>query len=79
MTKTQARRLEVRVQPRAGRAGVEELGPGRFKVRVTAAPEKGRANRQVLNLLAAHLSLPPSRLIIRSGRSARSKVIEIVP
>jgi uncharacterized protein YggU (UPF0235/DUF167 family) len=47
--------LTVKVQPRAKTPGVEKLGEGLFRVRVKAAPEKGRANREVAERLAEYL------------------------
>jgi uncharacterized protein YggU (UPF0235/DUF167 family) len=67
--------LRVKVQTRSKTPGVEDLGPAGFRVRVTAAPEKGRANLEVIARLAAHLDLPPSRLkIVRGGTSCLKTV-----
>ena len=67
----------MRVHPSARRARVEELGPREYKVHVTAAPEKGRANEQVLEALAGHLGLSVSRLRLVRGAAARLKTIAI--
>ena len=69
--------LSVKVQPRSSRPGVEETGPGEFKVRVKAAPDKGRANAEVIELLAEHFDVPPSRIKIVRGEIARTKTIII--
>jgi uncharacterized protein len=67
--------LAVKVQPRSRKPGVEETGEGEFRVRVMSAPEKGRANREVIERLAAHLDIAPSRLrIVRGGTSSRKTV-----
>lgn len=68
-----ARILTVKVQPRAKAPGVEETGPDSFRVRVTAVPEKGRANREVVERLAGHLGVPPSRLVLVRGASSSLK------
>ena len=47
-----AKLLEVKVQPRSKKPGVEKLADGTYRVRVLAAPERGRANREVLERLA---------------------------
>jgi uncharacterized protein YggU (UPF0235/DUF167 family) len=74
-----ARILTVKVQPRSKAPGVEELGLGDYRVRVGAAPEKGRANREVVERLAAHLDVPPSRLTLVRGASSSRKIFKIEP
>jgi uncharacterized protein YggU (UPF0235/DUF167 family) len=69
--------VRLRVSPGAGRAAiVGRYGDG-WKVRVTAAPEHGRANDAVLRLLADALSLPRESLTLVSGHSARDKIVEL--
>ncbi len=68
----------VRVLPRARRPGVSGArrdagGRVLVELRVSAPPEKGRANREVTRLVAGLLEVPPSAVHIRSGESARSK------
>ena len=72
-----ARIVTVKVQPKAKSAGVERTGENEFKVRVRAAPEKGRANREVLERLADFLGVPPSRLTILRGETSSLKTIRI--
>jgi uncharacterized protein (TIGR00251 family) len=69
--------LTVKVQPRAKKPGLEQVGPRAFRVRVRAAPEKGRANREVIERLAEHLGVPPSRLTIVRGETSSEKWIEV--
>jgi uncharacterized protein YggU (UPF0235/DUF167 family) len=72
-----ARTLSVKAQPRAKAPGVEELGPDRFRVRVRAAPDKGRANAEVIERLAAHLNVPPSRLTLLRGATSSQKLFRL--
>jgi uncharacterized protein (TIGR00251 family) len=67
--------LTVRVHPRSRKSGVEKLGPAEYKVQVTAPPEKGQANSEVLATLAAHFSIPVSRIRILRGEKSRVKFI----
>ncbi|HPW16763.1 MAG TPA: DUF167 domain-containing protein [Candidatus Aminicenantes bacterium] len=68
-----ARILTVKVQARSRAPGVEAAGPDEFRVRVRAAPEKGRANKEAAERLAAHLGLPPSRLTLVGGAASSRK------
>ena len=71
--------LSVKVQPRSKAPGVEKLPDGSFRVRVQAAPDRGRANREVLERLAGFLDVPPSRLSIVRGEGSSSKWIKVEP
>lgn len=72
----------VRVTPGSKKNEIAGLwrGPGgetRLAVKVTAAPDKGRANAAVLKLLSKSLDIPKSALVIASGASSRLKTLEI--
>ncbi len=75
-------RLRVRVQPGAGSnsvVGVEHDAEGTafLKLRVTQAPEDGKANRAVTRLLAKAWRVPASAVTVVTGHKARRKVLEI--
>jgi len=72
-----ARILTVKVQPRSKAPGVEALGPDEYRVRVRSAPEKGRANREAAERLAARLGVPPSRLTLVRGASSPTKLFRL--
>lgn len=48
-----------------------------LKARVTAAPEKGKANAALIALTAETLAISKSRIAITSGETARLKTIAI--
>lgn len=72
-----ARILTVKVQPRSKAPGVEASGPHEYRVRVRSAPEKGRANREVVERLAGHLDVAPSRLTLVRGASSSRKLFRL--
>jgi uncharacterized protein len=70
-------RLRLRVSPGArSNAVVGRHGEG-WKIRVTAAPEDGKANDAVLRLLAERLELPIKSVTLVSGPSSRDKIVEL--
>jgi uncharacterized protein (TIGR00251 family) len=70
-------RLRLRVSPGAGRAAIVGRHGDAWKVRVTAAPENGRANEAVLRLLATTLAVPRDAVTLVSGHGAREKIVEL--
>jgi len=69
--------LKVQVQTRASRD--EVVGPhgDALKIRITAAPVAGAANKHLLKFLAKRLKIPQSRLSLKSGATSRAKSIAI--
>ena len=70
-------RLRLRVSPGAARAAVVGRHGDAWKLRVTAAPERGKANEAVLELLAETLAVPLSSVTIVSGGGSRDKIVEL--
>jgi uncharacterized protein (TIGR00251 family) len=68
-------RVRLRVSPGARRTEIAGRHGDGWKVRVRAAPERGRANEAVLDLLAESLELPRRSLSIVSGHGAREKIV----
>ena len=68
--------LDIRVQPRASCNAIEVDGE-RVTVRVTAAPEGGKANDAVVALLAKRLRVPKRGVLIVRGHKSRDKRIRI--
>ena len=50
---------------------------GVFKVSVNVAPENGKANKRVCELLAAHFGVRKSAVRVIQGETSRQKVVEI--
>jgi uncharacterized protein YggU (UPF0235/DUF167 family) len=72
-----ATRLRLRVAAGATRTELAGRYGDAWKVRVGAAPERGRANEAVLQLLATELGLPRTSVSVVSGHTGRDKVIEL--
>ncbi len=69
--------LSVRVQPRASRDEIVGRQGDEIKVRITAPPVEGAANKHLIKFLAKKLGVKKARLQIRSGQTGRSKIVEI--
>ena len=68
--------FSVRVTPRAGKNGVVVEGDQIF-VRVTAVPDKGKANKAVQAELAKALGVAKSRLVLVRGNVSRTKMFRL--
>ena len=70
-------RLHIRLQPNARRNEVMGFQDDVLRLRVTAPPREGRANRALLELLSDVLDIPKSRIDILRGHTARDKLVVI--
>ena len=69
--------VAVRVQPRASRDEVLGWQDGVLRVRVTAPPVEGEANRAVEGLLAVALGLRRSAVTVVRGQRGRDKLARV--
>ena len=65
--------LPVRAHPGARRSEIRGHQNGMLKVSVTQAPEKGKANKAIVALLAEQLSLRKSQIELISGETSAQK------
>ncbi len=67
--------LRVRIQPGASRDEIMGEAEGVLRIRLTARPVEGAANRQCIKFLAKRLHIAKSRITILRGEHAREKVL----
>jgi uncharacterized protein (TIGR00251 family) len=72
-THTDGTVLPVRAQPGARRNEVRGEQDGMLKVCVTQSPEKGKANKALVDLLGKLLGLRKSQVELLSGETSHSK------
>jgi uncharacterized protein (TIGR00251 family) len=69
--------LAVHVTPRSGRDEVSGWRGNELSVRVTVAPEGGKANAAVCIVVAKALGVPKSSVRVMRGDTARHKILRI--
>lgn len=69
--------IALRVAPKAARSEIGPPAAGRLRVRVTDAPEKGKANAAVVRLLSKRLGVGRSKVTVAAGTSSRDKLVRV--
>ena len=69
--------IPVRAVPRASRNAVEGVIEGALRVRLTAPPVEGAANKALVAFLAHTLSVPARDLTITGGEWGRRKLVHV--
>lgn len=68
--------IKIKVKPLAKIQKIEEVN-GTLIVHLKSAPVDGKANQELIKLLAEKFAVPKSHITIKSGLSSRQKLIEI--
>ena len=72
------KKLSIRVLPRSSRNEVVgEMADGTLKVKLTAPPVDGEANKQLVDLLSKHFDVPKSHIEIIKGQASKNKIVQI--
>lgn len=71
------RRLRLRVKPNSRVSALEQQDDGTWLARVKAPPVDGKANEELLALIARQFGLRKAQVSIKSGGSGRTKLVEI--
>lgn len=69
--------LDVKVKPCAGRSVLACRPDGQWRAELKAVPEDGKANAELVALVARHFQCPRGTVSISAGRSARLKRVRI--
>ncbi|CAN5250961.1 DUF167 domain-containing protein [soil metagenome] len=69
--------LSVKVKPNARASKLTPMDDGTWTATLRSPPADGKANEELITLVAAHFGCPKSTVSIRSGASSRSKRVEI--
>ncbi len=69
--------IDIRLRPRASRAGVGGIREGALELRVCAPPVEGEANAAARELLADVLGVSRARVSLHGGEKSRRKVFRV--
>ena len=69
--------LRVKVRPRARASSLEQGADGVWVARLKSPPVDGKANRELVELVANYFRCPKGAVTIKVGASGRIKVLEV--
>lgn len=71
--------ITVKVLPRAKKTEVVGvMEDGTYRIRISAPPVEGAANRALIEFLSQALNIPPSRIDIVAGQFSERKLVSLV-
>ena len=75
---TQSRFIRVKVKANARVSALEEQPEGTWLARIKAPPVDGKANAELIELVAKRFGCARSAVSIKSGAGSRMKLVKIV-
>ena len=69
--------ISVRAAPRSSRAGIDGMVDDALKVRIRSAPVDGKANKELIGVLAAAFGLPKSAITFKGGETSKTKRLHL--
>jgi len=69
--------IRIKAVPGASRDSIAGMLGDRLKIRISALPEAGKANKAICKLIANSLSIKPSAVTIHAGHTNPEKTIQI--
>lgn len=69
--------IEVKVKPNARTRALEQSSGGIWSARLKSPPVDGKANAELVALVAEHFGVPKSAVTIKRGASGRTKLVRI--
>ena len=69
--------MRVRVKPSARISELTRIPDGMWQARIKSPPVDGKANEELIALVAAHFKCRKAAVSIKSGASGRSKIVRV--
>ena len=69
--------LKIKVEPRSSRAGVVGQYGDALKVKLTSPPVEGKANKELIEVLAKHFGVHKRNIEIIAGHSSKNKLVKL--
>ena len=69
--------LQVKVKPNARVSSLRQTEDGSWQAQLKSPPVDGKANAELVALVAGHFRCPKSAVTIKSGASGRTKLVKI--
>ena len=72
-----AESIRIKVKPGAKNSSLERAADGSWSARLRSPPVDGKANRELIGLVAERFGCPKSAVTIKAGKSGRMKLVRV--
>lgn len=71
-------KIKVHIITNAKKSEVIKTDENEFKIKVDKIPEKGKANKRLIEILAEYFNISKNLIRIISGKKSHDKIIELL-
>lgn len=65
------------MNPRSAKNEIIKISEGEYKVKITAPPVDNQANEMLVKVLANYFGVSKSKIEIKGGKTAKTKIIDV--
>ena len=69
--------LRIKVKPNSRSSSLIQEADGSWQAKLRAPPVDGKANDELVTLVAAHFKCRKAAVVIKSGASGRTKLVKV--
>lgn len=70
--------INIKVEPRSSKSGIAGPYGDALKVKLTSPPVEGRANKELVEVLAKEFGIRKKDVEIISGQSSKNKIVKLI-
>lgn len=70
-------KINIKVKPNSKQQKIEAITEDNFVIHLKSPPVDGKANKELIEILATKFKVTKSQIIIKSGLTSKTKLIEI--
>ncbi len=70
-------KIAVKITPNAGRNEISGLADDVWRIKIAAPPEKGKANKELIEFLSKCLGTKKDNVIIIKGQNSHNKLVMV--
>ncbi len=70
--------INIKVEPRSSKSGIAGIYGDGLKVKLTSPPVEGRANKELIEVLAKEFGIKKKDVEIISGKKSKNKIVKLI-
>ncbi|MHA1271548.1 MAG: DUF167 domain-containing protein [Candidatus Helarchaeota archaeon] len=67
--------LNIHVNPNSKEVSIKEIGNNIFEIKLKSPPLKGKANKELIEVLSEYFKVKKSKISILRGKTSKNKII----